>query len=164
MGGGQRPRASFAGKDREKGTHTDIVRKIWGSNTQRTNRGYSLCGFSSKTKKAFKRGSEFASNFWGVCPWGVPSQRYPQCWEFHDNGSERPSPEPLPKKEASPAVLGTPAFWKCSGSLKCLALEGLGDPSRTLEGNSRKRSESVSGFFPEVFRNFFRKVPAVLGV
>ena len=40
----------------------------------------------------------------------------------------------------------------------------LGDPSRTLEGNSRKRSESVSGVFPEFFRNFFRKVPAVLGV
>ena len=28
----------------------------------------------------------------------------------------------------------------------------------------RKRSESVSGVFPEFFRNFFRKVPAVLGV
>ena len=27
-----------------------------------------------------------------------------------------------------------------------------------------KRSESVSGVFPEFFRNFFRKVPAVLGV
>ena len=40
----------------------------------------------------------------------------------------------------------------------------MGHPSRTLEGNSRKRSESVSGVFPEFFRNFFRKVPAVLGV
>ena len=29
---------------------------------------------------------------------------------------------------------------------------------------SRKRSESVSGVFPEFFWNFFRKVPAVLGV
>ena len=28
----------------------------------------------------------------------------------------------------------------------------------------RKRSESVSGVFPEFFRNFFQKVPAVLGV
>ena len=26
---------------------------------------------------------------------------------------------------------------------------GFGDPSRTLDGNSRKRSESVSGVFPE---------------
>ena len=30
-------------------------------------------------------------------------------------------------------------------------------------GSRRKGSESVSGFFPEFFRNFFRKVPAVLG-
>ena len=74
--------------------------------------------------------------------------------------SERPSPEPILKKEASPAVLGGREFWKRSESLKCLELEGLGHPSRTLKGNSRKRSESVSGVFPE----FFRKVPAVLGV
>ena len=42
--------------------------------------------------------------------------------------------------------------------------EGLGDPSRTLEGNSRKSSESVSGVVPEFCQNFLRKVPAVLGV
>ena len=90
---------------------------------------------------------------------------YPQyCWEFHDNSSESPSPESILKKEASPAVLGGREFWKRSGSLKCLELQGLGHPSRTLKGNSRKRSESVSGVFPEFFRNFFRKVPAVLGV
>ena len=44
------------------------------------------------------------------CSWvaiEVICQKYPQyCWEFHDNSSERPSPEPLLKKEASPAVLG----------------------------------------------------------
>ena len=74
--------------------------------------------------------------------------------------SERPSPEPILKKEASPAVLGGREFWKRSESLKCLESEGLGHPSRTLEGNSRKRSEGVPGAFPE----FFRKVPAVLGV
>ena len=34
--------------------------------------------------------------------------------------SERPSPEPLLKKEAPPAVLGGRDFWKSSGSLKCL--------------------------------------------
>ena len=34
----------------------------------------------------------------------------------------RPSPEPLLKKEASPAVLGGRKFWKCSGSLKCFEL------------------------------------------
>ena len=36
--------------------------------------------------------------------------------------SERPSPEPILKKEASPAVLGGREFWKRSGSLKCLEL------------------------------------------
>ena len=36
--------------------------------------------------------------------------------------SERPSPEPLPKREASPAVLGAREFWKCSGGFKCLEL------------------------------------------
>ena len=35
---------------------------------------------------------------------------------------------------------------------------GLGHPSRTLEGNSRKRSESASGVFPESFRNFCASV------
>ena len=38
------------------------------------------------------------------------------------NGSERPSPEPVLKKEASPAVLEGREFWKCSGAFKCLEL------------------------------------------
>ena len=37
-------------------------------------------------------------------------------------GFERPSPEPLLKKEASPAVLGGRKFWKYSGAFKCLEL------------------------------------------
>ena len=40
--------------------------------------------------------------------------------------SERPSPEPLLKKEASPAVLAGREFWKRSGSLKCLEITGFG--------------------------------------
>ena len=72
--------------------------------------------------------------------------------------SERPSVEPILEKETSPAVLGGREFWKCFGSLKCLELLGLGHPSRTLEGNSRKRSRA----FPGSFRNFFREVPAVV--
>ena len=36
--------------------------------------------------------------------------------------SERPSPERILEKEASPAVLGGREFWKRSGSLKCLEL------------------------------------------
>ena len=86
------------------------------------------------------------------------------CWEFHDNGSERPSPEPLLKKEASPAVLGGREFWSHAlETLKCLKIIGLGDPSRTLEGNSRKRSERVSGVFPEFFRNFLPENPSRTG-
>ena len=57
------------------------------------------------------------------------------------------------KKEAPPAVLGgeiiLEMLWKPPGSVKCLELHGLGDSSRTLDGNSRKRSESVSGIFPD---------------
>ena len=47
-------------------------------------------------------------------------------------GSERPSPEPLLKKEASPAVLG-----ENSGNAlmpQMPSIIGLGDPSLTLEG------------------------------
>ena len=36
--------------------------------------------------------------------------------------SERPSPEPILKKETSPAVLGGREFWKRSGRLRCLEL------------------------------------------
>ena len=68
------------------------------------------------------------------------SQKYPQ---YHDNSSERPSPEPLLKKEASPAVLRGRQVWKFSGGFKCLEFKGLRGPSRTLKGNFRKSSESV---------------------
>ena len=86
--------------------------------------------------------------------------------------SERPSPEPLPKKEASPAVLAGREFWKCSGAFNALTYRALGDPSRALERNSRKSSESVSRVFPEfvpespmalffldLFSSSFRKNP-----
>ena len=85
------------------------------------------------------------------------------------NNSEK-APEALSElflEFPSRVLLGSPKPYNsihCSGSLKCLELYGLGDPSRTLEGNSRKRSESVSGVFPEFFRNLIRKVSAVLGV
>ena len=56
-------------------------------------------------------------------------------------------------------------LWKPENALNYSAW-GIpaGDPSRTLEENFRKRSRSVSGVFPEFFRNFFRKVPDVVGV
>ena len=65
--------------------------------------------------------------------------------------SERPSPEPILKKEASPAVLRGREF---SGN----ALEASSDlnywvwgvPSRAVQGKSGKSSGSVSRvFFPE---------------
>ena len=49
-------------------------------------------------------------------------------------------------------MLGGREFWKCSGNYRA-----LGDPSRALEGNSRKRSDSVSGVFPEFCRISSRK-------
>ena len=49
-------------------------------------------------------------------------------------------------------------------SSNALNYRAWGIPARTLDGNSRKRSESVSGVFLESFRNFFWKVPAALGV
>ena len=79
-------------------------------------------------------------------------------------GSERPSPEPLLKKETSPAVLG--------GENSGNALE----PSNALNfgvwGISAVLSRGIPGEalrafpeeIPEFFRNFFRKVPAVLRV
>ena len=63
--------------------------------------------------------------------------------------SERPSPEPLLQKEAFPAVRRGREFWKCTGGLTCLELQSLRGSSRTLEGNSRKSSESVAGIFLE---------------
>ena len=78
--------------------------------------------------------------------------------------SERPSLETTSEKRGPHSRTEGREFWKCSGSLKCLELSGLRDPSRTLEGTSRKCSESVSRVFPEFFWNFLREVPAVLGI
>ena len=77
--------------------------------------------------------------------------------------SERPSPEPLLKEEASPAVLRGREFWKCSGGLKLLELQALQVPSRTLKGNSRSSSKSVSGVFPEFFAEFLPETPSRTG-
>ena len=68
---------------------------------------------------------------------GIPWQ---QLWEALSGTTS--------EKRGVPSRIGGREFWKCSGSLKCLELLGLEDPSRTPEGNSRKRSESVPGVFP----------------
>ena len=69
--------------------------------------------------------------------------------------SERPSPEPLLKKEASPAVLRGREFWKCSGSCRLWWIPAV--LSRGIPGNALRA-------FPEFFWIFVRKVPSVLGV
>ena len=71
------------------------------------------------------------------------------------SSAERPSPEPFLKKEASPAVLRVREFSKCSEGFKCLPAvlsKGKKDPGKALRA------------FPESFRNFLQKVPAILGV
>ena len=87
--------------------------------------------------------------------------------------SERPSPEPFLKKEASPAVLRGREVWKCSGSLKCPEFSGLGIPavlSRGIPGNALRAFpfRGLSGIlrvFPGSFRNFPEFLPeTVLGV
>ena len=74
--------------------------------------------------------------------------------------SERPSPEPIPEKEAFQAVLRGGEFWKCSGSLKCLEVIGFGGSKPYSRGGKTPKTLS--------FRTFSgisaRKVPAVLGV
>ena len=61
--------------------------------------------------------------------------------------SERRSPEPLLRKEASPA----------------LELWGWGFPVVPTRGIPRKALRAFLGVFPEFWRNVFRKFPAVLG-
>ena len=72
--------------------------------------------------------------------------------------SERPSPEPLLKKEASPTVLRGREF--CSGGFKRLEVYGVGVTSRTLEGNSGNSCESPSRvrIFPEFLGQKFSGV------
>ena len=76
-------------------------------------------------------------------------------------GSERPSPEPILKKEASPAVLG-------GGENSGNALEASNALNYRVWGIPAVLSTGIPGnalrAFPGSFRNFFRKVPAVLGV
>ena len=65
--------------------------------------------------------------------------------------SERPSLEPLLKKRGAPSRIGGGRENSGNALEASNALNDRvrGNPSRTLEGNSRKRPESVSGVFPE---------------
>ena len=94
-------------------------------------------------------------------------QIYPCCWGYGETirntrstagnsmtDSERPSPEPLLRKEASPAVLGGREFLKCSGAAvepsNALNDRAWGIPAvlpREIPGNALRA-------FPGSFRNF----------
>ena len=79
-------------------------------------------------------------------------------------GSERPSPEPLLKKEASPAVLGGENSGNAlepSNALKCRAWGIPAVLSRGIPGKALRAFPGSSRIF---FWNFFRKLPAVLGL
>ena len=80
-------------------------------------------------------------------------------------GSERPSPEPLLKKEGSPAVLGGGAnsgnALEPSNSLNHRVWGFPAVLSRGIPGNALR---VFPGSFRNFFRNLFRRVPAILGV
>ena len=89
-------------------------------------------------------------------PLGLQDQKYPQyCWEFHDQ-PERPSPEPLLKKRRPQPYWGGDNSGNALEASNALNYRAWGIPA-VLSTEFRKSSESVSGVFPEFFRNFFGK-------
>ena len=74
--------------------------------------------------------------------------------------SERPSQNPLLKKGASLAVLGGENSGNALEASNALHYRAWGFPAVLLRGIPGKARRAFPGFF----RNFFRKVPAVLGV
>ena len=61
-------------------------------------------------------------------------------------------------------VLRGREFWKCSGASNALNYRAWGIPAVLLRRIPGKVLRAFPAVFPEFFRNFFRKVPAVLGV
>ena len=85
------------------------------------------------------------------------------CWEFHDRLWEALSGTTSEKRGVPSRTGGGENSGNALEASNSLNYRVWGIPA-VLSRNSRKRSESVSGVSPEFFRNFFRKVPAVLGV
>ena len=79
-------------------------------------------------------------------------------------GSERPSPEPLLKKEATPAVLGGERILEMLWRPQMPWTVGFGASQPYSRGEFQEKLwelfQGLSGTFP----NFLQKVPAVLGV
>ena len=103
----------------------------------------------------------FSLSLLHVC---VKLSNTPRVAESSMTSSERPLSGTNSEERSVPSRAGGREFRRRSGSLICLDLLGWGHPSRTLEANSRIRSESVSGVLPVFSRHFSRNVPAVLGV
>ena len=98
----------------------------------------------------------FYIEFPGICSESV--RNTPSTAENSMTGCKRPSPERLLKKEASPAVLGKRInALEASNALNSRAWGIPAVLSREIPGKALRA-------FPGSFRNFFRKVPAVLGV
>ena len=79
--------------------------------------------------------------------------------------SERPSPEPILKKEAPPAVLGErDNSGNALEAANALNYRVWGIPTVLSTGIPGKALRAFPVFFPEFCRNFFPNFPAVLGV
>ena len=75
-------------------------------------------------------------------------QKYPQkCWEFHGNSSERPSLEPLLKKEAFPAILRGRKFGNALEASNALHSRVWGFPAVLSRGTPRKVLRAFPGSF-----------------
>ena len=85
-----------------------------------------------------------AARRWQACPMNL-WRLFPQCCLgiCHDNGSERPSLEPLRRPQPS-AVLGGERILEMLGKLQMPWIIGFGRiPAVLSRGNSRKSSDSV---------------------
>ena len=77
--------------------------------------------------------------------------------------SERPSPEPLLKTRGVPSRTEGERILEMVLRHQIIELYGLGVSSRTLEGKSRKSSESVSALLSGIFLEFLPESPSRTG-
>ena len=77
--------------------------------------------------------------------------------------SERPSLEPVLKKDVSAAVLRGRQFWKCSGGFKCREVWGLGGPNCALKGNDPRKALRAFPGVPAIFPQFPPESPSRIG-
>ena len=79
-------------------------------------------------------------------------------------GSERPSPEPLLKKKRPQPYWGGDNSGNALEPPNALNYRAWGIPAVLSRGIPGKALRAFPGSFRNSFRNFFQKVPAVLGV